>query len=406
MKAIATAGDEPGARTTEASKIQVAQEAAVERATFRRRAANAVKTLATENKGPSVKRRNDDDSVVARRLPRPGSKLDRVLGLLRAETGATLAELIAATGWLPHSARAVLTSLRKRGYHDPRTRRAGRRVGLQGRRFGWRGKAVMVMRPASMGASLTGVQHNAQLAPEDTIVSSSRDARDAQSTRRQEDLRAPTPRAQSSEGSAPDASALQAREQLAHLQTLNGAALREEWRRRCRSEPPRISRDLLVRALGYRIQELLFGGLPKWAAWRLAGSEEGFEGDEGAPAPIEPRLKPGARLVREWHGRAHSVIALDDGFEFEGRRYRSLTQIAHAITGARWSGPRFFGLADRRAGRERSEGRGRTGALREDPIDDGADERERENAMNARASPHANGGRRSASLASGGGGRA
>ena len=116
MKAIATAGDEPGAGTTEASKIQVAQEAAVERATPRRRAANAVKTLATENKGPSVKRRNDDDSVVARRLPRPGSKLDRVLGLLRAETGATLAELIAATGWLPHSARAVLTSLRKRGY--------------------------------------------------------------------------------------------------------------------------------------------------------------------------------------------------------------------------------------------------------------------------------------------------
>ena len=154
------------------------------------------------------------------------------------------------------------------------------------------------------------------------------------------------------------------------------------------------------------IQELLFGGLPKWAARRLAGSEEGFDGDEAASAPIEPRLKPGARLVREWHGRAHSVIALDDGFEFEGRRYRSLTQIAHAITGARWSGPRFFGLADRRAGRERSEGRGRTGALREDPIDDGADERERENATNARASPHANGGRRSASLASGGGGRA
>ena len=65
---------------------------------------------------PVLKRRNDDDLVVARRLPRPGSKLDWVLGLLRAETGATLAELIAATGWLPHSARAVLTSLRKRGY--------------------------------------------------------------------------------------------------------------------------------------------------------------------------------------------------------------------------------------------------------------------------------------------------
>ena len=199
---------------------------------------------------------------------------------------------------------------------------------------------------------------------------------------------------------------MQLREQLAHLQTLDGAALREEWRRLCRSEPPRISRDLLVRALAYRIQELSLGGLPKWAARRLAGSEEGFGGDEAAAARIEPRLKPGARLVREWHGRAHSVIVLDDGFEFEGRRYRSLTQIARAITGARWSGPRFFGLADRRAGAGGSEGRSRTGALRMDPIDDGADQHERENATSARASPHANGGRRSASLAPGGGGRA
>jgi len=115
MKAIATGDDELGARTTEPSKIQVAQEAAVERATARRRAANVVEALPTENKDPSIERQNDD-SAVARRAPRPGSKLDRVLGLLRAETGATLAELIAATGWLPHSARAVLTGLRKRGY--------------------------------------------------------------------------------------------------------------------------------------------------------------------------------------------------------------------------------------------------------------------------------------------------
>jgi Protein of unknown function (DUF2924) len=64
--------------------------------------------------------------------------------------------------------------------------------------------------------------------------------------------------------------------------------------------------------------------------------------------PAEPRLKPGARLVREWRGRTHTVMALDDGFEFEGRLYRSLTQIAREITGAHWSGPRFFGLKDRK----------------------------------------------------------
>jgi hypothetical protein len=59
----------------------------------------------------------------------------------------------------------------------------------------------------------------------------------------------------------------------------------------------------------------------------------------------QPRLKPGARLVREWHGRTHTVVVVEDGFEFEGRLYRSLTSIAREITGAHWSGPRFFGLA-------------------------------------------------------------
>jgi hypothetical protein len=57
------------------------------------------------------------------------------------------------------------------------------------------------------------------------------------------------------------------------------------------------------------------------------------------------RIKSGSRLVREWHGRTHVVTVRDDGFEFEGATYKSLTKIAQDITGARWSGPRFFGLA-------------------------------------------------------------
>jgi hypothetical protein len=61
-------------------------------------------------------------------------------------------------------------------------------------------------------------------------------------------------------------------------------------------------------------------------------------------APSAPRIKPGARLIREWHGRTHAVCVTDVGFEFEGATYRSLTKIAREITGTQWSGPRFFGL--------------------------------------------------------------
>jgi hypothetical protein len=199
---------------------------------------------------------------------------------------------------------------------------------------------------------------------------------------------------------------LEVRESLTQLQTLDGAVLREEWRRLCRSEPPRISRDLLMRALAYRIQERAFGGLPKWAARRLSGSEQSSDGREASRAPVEPCLKPGARLVREWHGQTHSVIALDDGFEFEGRRYRSLTRIARDITGARWSGPRFFGLANRRVERgEREKEQDAETTPQGDAMFDDAEEVGRENITGARANPPGDGERRSTSFASKGGGR-
>ncbi|MGI9450483.1 MAG: DUF2924 domain-containing protein [Geminicoccaceae bacterium] len=56
------------------------------------------------------------------------------------------------------------------------------------------------------------------------------------------------------------------------------------------------------------------------------------------------KLKPGARLMRAWQGRTHTVLVLDDGFEWQGERHGSLSAIARKITGTRWSGPRFFGL--------------------------------------------------------------
>jgi hypothetical protein len=113
-------------------------------------------------------------------------------------------------------------------------------------------------------------------------------------------------------------------------------ALRREWRRLYCGEPPRISRDLLIRGIGYRLQESTRRKLKTLAKM--------FE-TTGRVAP-DPglSLKPGARLVREWHGRTHTVTVNEDGFEYAGLSYPSLTKIAKKITGTHWSGPRFFGL--------------------------------------------------------------
>jgi Protein of unknown function (DUF2924) len=120
--------------------------------------------------------------------------------------------------------------------------------------------------------------------------------------------------------------------------------LRSEWRRLYRSEPPRISRDLLIRGVGYRLQEIQHGGLGKSTQRKLKTLAKMFR-TEGRVAP-DPGLsmKPGARLVREWHGRTHTVTVAEDGFDYAGATYPSLTKIAKKITGAHWSGPRFFGL--------------------------------------------------------------
>jgi hypothetical protein len=120
--------------------------------------------------------------------------------------------------------------------------------------------------------------------------------------------------------------------------------LRQEWRRLYHCEPPRLSRDLLARGIGYRLQELQHGGLSNSTRRKLKTLAKMFR-TEGRVAP-DPglSLKPGARLVREWHGRTHTVTVTEDGFEYAGVTYASLTKIAKKITGTHWSGPRFFGL--------------------------------------------------------------
>jgi hypothetical protein len=143
----------------------------------------------------------------------------------------------------------------------------------------------------------------------------------------------------------------QFQDELDRIVTLPTHQLRIEWRRHFRGEPPKgLSRDLLIRAVTYKMQERVHGGLPqadRKALRDLAAKITG-EGAHGA-LHLSPILKPGQRLVREWRGQTHSVLVLEDGFEYQDRRYRTLSEIARQITGAHWSGPRFFGLV--RAGK-------------------------------------------------------
>jgi hypothetical protein len=120
--------------------------------------------------------------------------------------------------------------------------------------------------------------------------------------------------------------------------------LRKEYRRLFDSEAPRLSRDLLTRAIGYRRQEVEHGGLGKATRRKLQTIAKTLHSTGRVGPTPGLSLKPGARLVREWHGRTHTVTVTDDGFEYAGASYSSLTKIAKKITGAHWSGPRFFGL--------------------------------------------------------------
>jgi hypothetical protein len=120
--------------------------------------------------------------------------------------------------------------------------------------------------------------------------------------------------------------------------------LRREWRRLYHNDPPRISRDLLILGLAYRLQEIEHGGLGNATLRKLQTLAKTLR-NTGRVGPTPGlSLKPGARLVREWHGRTHTVTVTEDGFEHAGISYPSLSTIAKKITGTHWSGPRFFGL--------------------------------------------------------------
>ena len=134
--------------------------------------------------------------------------------------------------------------------------------------------------------------------------------------------------------------------QIAELLDRSTSELRLQWRQLHRTGPPQgLSRDLLIRALAHQLQERAAGGASRALRRRLQTLAE-FEKRSGSFDPdIAP--KTGTTLVRQWRGHAHTVLVREDRFEYEGQHYRSLTVIAERITGAHWSGPRFFGLTKR-----------------------------------------------------------
>jgi hypothetical protein len=129
------------------------------------------------------------------------------------------------------------------------------------------------------------------------------------------------------------------------LRRLSPEELDQRWGRLFESERPnRMCGSLLRQALAYRLQEKVLGGLK--ASTRRLLQQIATNGTTRSPA-VEPpiaRLKTGTVLIREWHGTTHRITALEKGFLLGGKRYRSLSEIARAITGTRWSGPLFFGL--------------------------------------------------------------
>lgn len=137
--------------------------------------------------------------------------------------------------------------------------------------------------------------------------------------------------------------------QLAKLKTMPTGELRDQWRELFDTEPPLFNRRFLESRLAYRIQELEYGGLKKETIERLQALGERLDGGNVVTrrTRVDDRPITGTKLIREWQGIDHCVTVLDDGYEYQGRPYKSLSAIARAITGTRWNGWIFFGLKNR-----------------------------------------------------------
>src|SRR5258708_11315070 len=136
---------------------------------------------------------------------------------------------------------------------------------------------------------------------------------------------------------------------LEQLRLMPIAGLRALWRAKFKSDPPiAFGPDLLRRSIAQKIQENAYGGLDPATA-RLLNQLIAQHVKTPGKIVLPRRIKPGAILVREWKGQSHPVTVMQNGFAYDGKTFDSLSKIARLITGARWNGPRFFGL---RAGKD------------------------------------------------------
>jgi hypothetical protein len=113
----------------------------------------------------------------------------------------------------------------------------------------------------------------------------------------------------------------------------------------------KLRRNLMIPILAYHLQEQAYGGVKAATRKRLQQLAAELEQNQKAPSRLAPQLKAGTKLLRQFQGEIHEVLIAYDGFEYRGKRYVSLSEIARQITGTRWSGPLFFGLRPARKAR-------------------------------------------------------
>lgn len=145
-------------------------------------------------------------------------------------------------------------------------------------------------------------------------------------------------------------------EQLANLPAMRPAQLRALWRDVWRRPAPDIGPSLLRYGIAWKLQIRFHGDAPNHVKREIEAVLTRLQRGEPV-APPRPSLRPGTRLIREWQGKTYAVIVLERGYEHEGRQYRSLTQVARAITGTHQSGLKFFGLRSRKGLKPRSTDR-------------------------------------------------
>jgi hypothetical protein len=138
-------------------------------------------------------------------------------------------------------------------------------------------------------------------------------------------------------------------DRLAALPQMDRKALHALWAKLFGKPPnPALRREILIPIIAYWMQEVAFGGLKGSVERQLrALAQDGLEGRKRFEGLTLPH-KAGTHYVREWQGKLHEVAVLPQGYEYNNRTYRSLSEIARTITGTRWSGPAFFGLRGRK----------------------------------------------------------